>query len=70
MRPKLNVRHPRLQADKSGVNMELDIYVEDHLLAFEYQGQQHYGEYGTLSGPPSGTLDEEKMRSKQFEIFF
>ena len=34
-------KHPRLRYD-SGKDMELDIFIPDLNLAFEYQGEQHY----------------------------
>jgi hypothetical protein len=38
-----NYKHPKLSYFKSMVTMELDIYLPDVHLAFEYQGQMHFG---------------------------
>src|SRR5690606_18922411 len=37
-----NYKHPELVRYKSGLNMELDLYVPSVRLAIEFQGQQHY----------------------------
>jgi hypothetical protein len=35
-------KHPQLFHNVTGRNMELDIYIPDLSLAFEYQGEQHF----------------------------
>ncbi len=38
----LNFRHPDIRSSKSGRPLELDVFVPNMSLAFEYQGEMHY----------------------------
>ena len=47
----VNYKHPDLIREKSNTRMELDIFVPSFCLAFEFQGEQHFG-WHFLSGSP------------------
>lgn len=49
----------------SGHPMELDIYIEDLKLAFEYQGEQHYRPKYNMGGnfEAQKTRDQEKKEA-------
>ena len=56
-------QHPEL-IHSTGQRVEFDVYIEEHKLAFEYQGEQHYKpvywtstDFGTQR-----TRDEEKRQ--------
>lgn len=61
---KMNYKHPQLIRDTSHT-MELDFYVPDLELAFEYQGAQHYSAtyQNTISLPAQKKKDEEKRQA-------
>ena len=56
-----SVRPDFLKNNKTGCNLELDGYCEDLLLAFEYQGIQHY-EYVSFFHETEKNFEEQKER--------
>lgn len=58
--PLINYKgHPKLVHPDSGINMELDIYFPDILLAFEFHGVQHYND------THRGKLEQQLRRDKE-----
>ncbi len=57
-----NYRHPQLRY-KSGLPMELDIFLPKEQLAFEYQGEHHFKDVYHL-----GTLWQQKQRDEEKRI--
>src|SRR5688572_26691703 len=56
----------------SGHLMELDVFVEDLKLAFEYQGEQHYKPVYHMGGDfeTQKTIDKEKREAcKQVQLY-
>jgi hypothetical protein len=59
----LDYKHPELSF-KSGVQMELDIFLPTQNIAFEYQGEQHY-ERHWLYGEPTEQQQKDKEKLEQ-----
>ena len=59
-----NYRHPQLQ-HKSGLPMELDIFLPKEQLAFEYQGEHHFHDVYHMGIPwhRQRQRDEEKRKA-------
>ena len=51
MEVRANYKHPNLLFTKTSQEMELDVYIDDLGLAFEYQGEQHYSSHYIYGSP-------------------
>jgi hypothetical protein len=59
-----NYKHEDLIRNDSKRKMELDVYLSDKQLAFEYQGEQHYYDIYTLGNRwVQMQIDEEKRQA-------
>ncbi len=63
-----NVRDPDFAFEASGRAMELDIFIPDLDLAFEYQGEQHYRPVAFFGGEPA--FQKIKARDAEKRRFF
>lgn len=58
-----NYQHEEMKRSESGRRLELDVYIPERKLAFEYQGEQHYRDIHALGKAWSQKeKDEEKRR--------
>jgi hypothetical protein len=60
-------RHPELRFSESNLPMELDIWLPDKMLAFEYQGEQHFAPFwkGVVDLKPRQTLEATQKRDQE-----
>jgi hypothetical protein len=60
-------RHPELRFLESNHPMELDIWLPDKMLAFEYQGEQHFAPFwkGVVDLKPRQTLEATQRRDQE-----
>jgi len=64
----LDYRHSQLKFTESQLPMQLDVYLPDLQLAFEYQGELHYqGHFLTGSPEPIQKRDQEKLQACKME---
>jgi len=63
---EVNYRHPELLFEKSKKSMELDVYVPNLRLAFEYQGAHHHS-YHYLYGGPFAMMEKDTEKRTQCE---
>lgn len=62
----VDYKHPQLKYSDTQLNMELDIFVPSHSIAFEYQGHHHFTVSSVFSQHNNnGALILKDMEKKQ-----
>jgi len=58
----IRYRHPQMKHSLSGIHMELDFWIPEWKLAFEYQGEHHYYQlHNNISEP----IENQKVRDSE-----
>jgi len=66
-----NYKHPKMKHASTEQPMDLDVYMEELKLAFEYQGQQHYEPvYGLNTDLETQRIKDREKREACKEVQF
>ena len=66
---EFDFKHPDLRFSKTNREMELDIWIPELKLAFEYQGEWHFIEHWSVgSGSTRGSLTDTQFRDEEKRV--
>ncbi len=66
----LNYRHPSLISPATNKSIELDVWIPEYKLAFEYQGEHHYHQGGVYGSGNKSKIQTTQVRMDYIYLIY